>query len=177
MIHLLFALALLSNFGKVNDGLYRGAQPDKEEFAKLAKMGIKTVVNLRLEKDPKEKLIVEAAGMKYVSVPMANFGAPSEEQLARVMAVLDDPTAAPVFVHCRRGADRTGTVIAAYRISHDHWTNEKALDEARSYGMSRFERAMQSFIKEYKPKPTRTTPAETGSPTSTAAAPSAPGVK
>src|SRR4051812_45461043 len=160
MIRLLLALALVGNFDKVNDGLYRGAQPDKEAFANLAKMGIRTVVNLRLEKDEKEKLLVEAAGMKYVAVPMANFGAPSDEQLAKVMAVLDDPAYKPVFVHCRRGADRTGTVVAAYRISREGWTNDKALDEARSHGMSRFERAMQAFIRDYKPKPLRTTPAE-----------------
>jgi uncharacterized protein (TIGR01244 family) len=177
MIPVLLFLAALGNFGKVNDSLYRGAQPDKEGFAKLAGMGVKTVVNLRLEKDAKEKLIVEASGMRYVSVPMANFGAPTQEQLDKVFAVLNDSSAGPVFVHCRRGSDRTGTVIAVYRMEHDRWSNDKALQEAQSYGISRFERAMQSFIRSYKARPKRTKPEETGSSTSTTAAPSAPAAK
>jgi len=56
-----------------------------------------------------------------------------------------------VFIHCRRGADRSGTVLACYRISHDHWENQKALKEAKTYGLSTFERAMRSFIQHFQP--------------------------
>jgi protein tyrosine/serine phosphatase len=62
---------------------------------------------------------------------------------------MEDPADGPVFVHCRRGADRTGTVIACYRIAHDGWQNLKALDEARTFGMSWLERAMRSYVLHY----------------------------
>ena len=65
---------------------------------------------------------------------------------AAVLSLLNDNSAWPVFVHCRRGADRTGTAIACYRIAHDHWTNQQALGEAKTFGMSSLEVAMQHFI-------------------------------
>lgn len=91
--------------------------------------------------------------MHYVHIPLAGMAAPSDRQIATAFAVLNDPTAWPVFVHCRRGADRTGTVIACYRIAHDHWDNEKALSEARMQGMSRIEHAMQQYVLHFQLPP------------------------
>ena len=140
------------NFHTVDEHLYRGAQPTPEGFKSLAKLGTKVIVDLREGREHAafEKTLVEAAGMKYVTVPMRGLNAPTDEQMATVFAVLGDSSGWPVFVHCKRGADRTGTVIACYRISHDHWRNEKALQEARFYGMSRVERAMQRYILDFK---------------------------
>lgn len=140
------------NFHTVNEHLYRGAQPSEEGFKNLAKLGIKVVIDLREghEHAVLEKKLVESAGMKYVNVPMRGLNAPTDEQMSTVFALLGDSSGWPAFVHCRRGADRTGTVIACYRISQDHWQNEKALQEARLYGMSRIERAMQHYILEFK---------------------------
>jgi protein tyrosine/serine phosphatase len=117
-------------------------------------MGIKTVVNLRrigehMQGD--EEKAVKADGMRYVSVPMRGMATPTNEDVSKVLALLGDPAAGPVFVHCKRGADRTGTVIACYRISHDNWENRKALTEARSFGMSRLEQAMQHFVLRFVP--------------------------
>jgi protein tyrosine/serine phosphatase len=53
-------------------------------------------------------------------------------------------------VHCLRGADRTGTVIACYRIAHDQWPNQKALDEALTFGMSWTERGMRNYVLHYE---------------------------
>jgi tyrosine-protein phosphatase SIW14 len=150
----------VSNFHQVNDHIYRGAQPAAQGFAELAKLGIKTIVDLRESGDRSlsERKAVEAAGMRYLSFPMAGFGAPEDSLVAKLLALFDDVSSGPVFIHCRRGADRTGTVVACYRIVHDHWENAKALAEARSFGMSWTERAMQSYIAHYHgfeaPKPT-----------------------
>ena len=91
--------------------------------------------------------------MRFVSVPMKGIGAPTLEQVSKALGVLEDSDNWPVFVHCRRGSDRTGTVLACYRISHDHWKNQKALEEAKTYGLSGFERAMRSFIEHFQPAP------------------------
>jgi tyrosine-protein phosphatase SIW14 len=143
----------VDNFHKVNDRLYRGAQPTASGFRSLSEMGVKTVLDLR-ETDSRsreEKRQVEAAGMKYVNIPLQGTNVPANGDVAMALALLNDSAAGPVFVHCRRGADRTGTVIAAYRITHDRWTGDKALREAKDLGMAWYARGMMSYIRDYKP--------------------------
>jgi protein-tyrosine phosphatase len=89
--------------------------------------------------------------MRYINVPMDGLAAPTFEQVAGLHAIFDNPASGPVFVHCLHGADRTGTVIACYRIAHDHWDNPKALAEAKSDGMSWLERGMQRFVLAFSP--------------------------
>ena len=144
----------LPNLQKVNDQVYRGGQPSDSGFEDLARRGIKTIVDLRdigEHSQAEEQKVVTDLGMRYVSIPMRGMSTPKDDQVAAVLALLNDTTGGPVFVHCRRGADRTGTIIAVYRISHDGWDNKKALGEAKSYGMSIFERAMQHYVADYKP--------------------------
>jgi len=142
----------IANFHQVDSNLYRGAQPSPQEFQNLARLGIKTVLNLRSEESHSraEEKLVKAAGMKYVSLPMNGILAPTDRQISDALAVIADPANGPVFVHCRRGADRTGTVIACYRVAHDQWPNQRALDEARSLGMSWTERGMRSYVLHYR---------------------------
>jgi tyrosine-protein phosphatase SIW14 len=140
----IFDIPGVPNFHQVDEHVYRGAQPHGEGFAGLAKIGIKTVIDLRGEVS--EGNAVENAGMRYVRLPWSGFKAPDDSQISAVLSLLSDNTAWPVFVHCKRGADRTGTAIACYRIVHDHWTNLQALTEAKSFGMSSMEIAMQHFI-------------------------------
>ena len=84
--------------------------------------------------------------MQYVNAPMTGLTPPTEAQISKILALLEDNTTRPVFVHCKRGADRTGAVIAAYRIDHDHWDNVRALREAMSHGMSFFQVPRQAYI-------------------------------
>lgn len=142
----------VENFHKVSDTVYRGAQPTTEGFRSLAAMGVKTVLDLR-EQDSRSKLekqAVEAAGMKYVNIPLQGTNVPANGDVTMALTLLNDPAAGPVFVHCRRGADRTGTVIAAYRITHDKWSGEKALSEAKSLGMAWYAGGMKQYIRSYK---------------------------
>lgn len=134
---------------RVDEHVYRGRQPNREEFAELAHMGIKTVLDLRggAIHGPWERKLVEASGMRYISIGLSGVFAPTDQQIARILAVLEDSKQAPVFVHCKRGADRSGLVIACYRISHDHWTNTQALLEARQQGFSRLEVLMQRYVR------------------------------
>lgn len=142
----------VGNFHQLNGAVYRGAQPSAKGFQSLAKLGIKTIVDLRGsgQRSIVEKKEVESAGMRYVSFPLSGRSAPSAEQVTRLLSLLNDKSAGPVFVHCRRGADRTGTIIACYRISHDHWQNDKALEEAKANGMSWTEIAMKHYVLGYK---------------------------
>jgi tyrosine-protein phosphatase SIW14 len=140
------------NFHIVNQHLYRGGQPADAGWSSLAKLGVKTVIDLRLESEhsiSQEALAVKAAGMIYISQPMARLTAPTNEEILKILAMLDSNEKWPVFIHCRRGADRTGTVIACYRIVHNQWASDKALGEARTYGMSRLELGMKHFIQNF----------------------------
>jgi tyrosine-protein phosphatase SIW14 len=148
----------VTNFHQVNEHVYRGAQPSENGFQNLAKIGIKTILDLRDEPDliRAEKRVVEAAGMRFVSIPMHGMSAPTQQDLSKALELLNDSDGGPVFVHCRRGADRTGTVIACYRVSNDHWQNDKALQEAKSFGMSWLEISMHHYILAYHPSSTST---------------------
>lgn len=141
------------NFHLVNDHICRGAQPTKEGWNSLAKLGVTTVVDLRHDTPGTiawEKKAVEAAGMQYVSIPFRGFGAPTDAEVMHVLDLFKAQSKGYLFVHCRRGADRTGTVIACYRISCDHWPQQKALQEAKSFGMSWMEMAMQRYVMHYQ---------------------------
>jgi protein tyrosine/serine phosphatase len=141
----------LPNFAKVSEKLYRGAQPTGEGFRRLKELGVSTVINLRGEDDQAvaEKEAVESAGLRYYNVGLPGLSRPSDEQVARVMTIIDSPESGPVFIHCRRGSDRTGTIAAVYRISHEGWTSEQALAEAKRYGLSWAEIGMKRYIADY----------------------------
>jgi protein tyrosine/serine phosphatase len=141
----------LPNFRKVQEHLYRGGQPAAGGLKKLAELGIKTIVNLRGEDDltRAEEAEAKALGLRYYALPMPGLSRPSPEQMAQAMAILDNQENWPVFIHCKRGSDRTGTVVACYRISKEGWTDERAITEARQYGMSWMEFGMRGYISDY----------------------------
>ncbi len=143
----------LQNFEQVSDSLCRGAQPSTDGLRELAKMGVHTIVDLRGEggRATKEAQTARSLGMEYVNIPLDGFQAPTADQVAKVQAIFENPSSGKVFVHCRRGADRTGTMVAIYRIEHDHWKNQQALDEAKSMKMAGAERLMQNFVMHYTP--------------------------
>jgi uncharacterized protein (TIGR01244 family) len=146
-------LSGIRNFHKVNDRLYRGAQPTEEGWKSLSKLGVKTVVDLRLTDEHSttaEQTAVKAAGMQYVNIPMHGMVVPSDETIAKVLALMNSDAAGPVFVHCKRGADRTGAVIAVYRMAHDGWTNDKAIHEAKSLGMRWTQIGLKAYIHNYR---------------------------
>jgi protein tyrosine/serine phosphatase len=122
-------------------------------LAELQSAGVTFIVDLRepshatkFEKEQAEKL-----GMKYLNVPFPPLSAPSPDQVRTVLGLLLENPSQTVFVHCRRGKDRTGTLIACYRIQHDGWNNDRALAEARQFGMSPAERGMRAFILHFTP--------------------------
>lgn len=141
----------LPNFHRVNDNVYRGAQPKKAGLKLLAGLGIKTILNLRDDDAmaERERAEARAAGLQYFNLPLGRTGRPKDEQVERALAILNSADNQPVFVHCKLGADRTGTIIAVYRISHDGWTSERAKAEAKRYGMHVWEVAMKDYIHDY----------------------------
>ena len=116
----------VDNFGRVNEHLYRGAQPEPSAYAALKRMGIDTVVKLDNEVQPDEKRLAETQGLRFVNLPWNGEGLPSHEQVVTFLTLMHDHPDYHVFVHCRVGADRTGVMVALYRMEFDRWTPGKA---------------------------------------------------
>jgi uncharacterized protein (TIGR01244 family) len=146
----------IGNFGNINDNLYRGAQPDAAGIRNLARLGIKSIINLRMTNDVWKAEAAEAlaSGITYTNVPLKGVGRPTHSQVASLLALIES-LPAPVFVHCEHGCDRTGTIIACYRIRRDRWSNEAALDEARKHGLSKLERGMIDYIRDFGRPPAK----------------------
>lgn len=132
---------IIPNFAKVADGIYRGGRPRKAGIAELKRLGIKTIINLdgnralkETDDGQDERQWATDAGIKYIYIPMSPEAAPSTVDIDAALKEIIEPANHPVYVHCYRGSDRTGMVIAAYRITVDGWTVEKAYEEMKQYG-------------------------------------------
>jgi protein tyrosine/serine phosphatase len=137
----------LDNVGKVAPGICRGAQPAAEGYTTLKKMGIKTVINLRTSVS--EKAAVEAAGMHSIEIPMEMSTDHLKPKVDRVVALMADPANQPVFVHCRHGQDRTGIVVAAYRMKVEGWRLADAEAEMQAFGFNDVWVNFKRFIRNY----------------------------
>jgi tyrosine-protein phosphatase SIW14 len=125
----------LPNFGRVAENLYRGAQPTPEGFNTLRAMGVGIVVNFRENhgETEKEKREVESLGIQYVGIPWSANDEPSNAQIVEFLDLVRAHPNTKIFVHCQRGADRTGVMIAAYRIAVEHKSVAEAVSEMRQY--------------------------------------------
>lgn len=141
----------LPRFHQVNAHLFRGAQPNEGGIERLKALGIRTIINLRGEDEGTRDEAEQArrAGLRYFNVPLPDLSRPKDEQVERVLNLVNDRANWPVFVHCNHGKDRTGLIIACYRISQDGWTSEKAKAEAKRYGMSWVQVGMKDYISDY----------------------------
>lgn len=123
----------VSNFAEVTPDLYRGGQPKGKGYTNLKKKGVDIIVDLRLSGKGTERRNVEQAGMSYVSIPWHCLF-PKDKDFAEFLLLLRENKNKKVFVHCRYGDDRTGMMIAAYRMAVEGWTPEEARKEMNKFG-------------------------------------------
>jgi tyrosine-protein phosphatase SIW14 len=136
------------NFGKVVNNIYRGAAPTKDGLKKLKEMGVKTVIDLRIEKkgQKEEELAVKQLGLNRIRIPMGRE-APTKAQIATFMKAMENAGNSPVFVHCQHGADRTGAMIGIYRVTKQGWTFDQTWKEMRKYGFKTFLSELKGSVK------------------------------
>ena len=141
----------IKNFGQMDEHFYRGAQPDKEDYTAMAALGIKTVIDLRDDPTSYEKSSAEAAGMKYVSIPMSDKKKPSNDMIEAFLAITKDETNLPVYVHCVGGRHRTGLIGAIYRFNQYGWDFDQVYREMKNYDYySRWGHgAIKDYVQEY----------------------------
>src|SRR3954469_11552184 len=118
----------IENFGQISDGYYRGAQPRGHDYADLAALGVKTIIDLSNDQET-EAQSAQSAGMKFFRIPLTTTAAPPAAAVEQFLKLVNDPSNQPVYVHCQGGRHRTGIMTAVYRITHDHWTPDRAFAE------------------------------------------------
>ena len=126
----------IANFHEVEEGMFRGGQPDEKSIEALRTLGIRTVVSLRNEEKVNrlEKELVERNGMVFISIPLTWRRGPRREEAEYFLKVVSESARRPLFIHCREGRDRTGAMIALYRIARQDCPVEEAYREAKRYG-------------------------------------------
>ena len=124
----------IDNFGRVDPTYFRGAQPEGRDYTDLATLGVKTIINLTSDDaQANEQAMAGQAGLKYFQIPMTTHEPPTAAKLAEFMSIVNDPARQPVYVHCVGGRHRTGVMTAAYRITQDGWTADRAFQEMKQY--------------------------------------------
>lgn len=125
------ASSSIVNFHVVAPWLLRGAQPTAQDLQLLKSAGVRTIVNLRNEPIliQQEAQQARALGLTYVNIPLDVFNPPTEAQVRQFISCVSGSKTQPVFVHCLHGQDRTGTMVAMYRIDREGWAADQAYQE------------------------------------------------
>ncbi len=125
----------LPNFYRVNSSLYRSAQPSKDGFVFLDKrlslgkedLPIKTILSLRAFDDD-TPLIPKLSALHLEHISFRTWH-PEDKDVVKFLRIAATPAMQPVLVHCQHGSDRTGSMMAIYRIAIEGWTKAQAIDE------------------------------------------------
>ena len=144
------------NFDEIEPGFYRSGWLPAETYPYLKQAGIKTIVNFIDRKDQirEEKEALASLGIETISIPWNGFDYPKDEDVQKFLQITRDRTKRPLLVHCRRGAERTGVMVACWRIAEKDWRVEKAYQEMTDHGFQWFwyghlKKYLYNFAKPY----------------------------
>lgn len=133
----------LRNLAQIAPGLWRSQQPTKEGFRAARRLGIRTVINLRALHSDRRKL--KGTGLGYLHLRVAPWN-PKREHVLAFLRVATDPRHQPVLVHCQHGSDRTGIMVASYRVHAQGWTKARALQELASFGFHAIWKNLKTYF-------------------------------
>jgi protein tyrosine/serine phosphatase len=127
----------VENLWQITERFYRSGQPTAEGFRALEDFGIRTVISMR--QTVNDVPLAAGTGLALVRIPMKSRHVAEHrgDKIVRTMRVLRKSMAqGPVLLHCRHGSDRTGVIVALWRILYEGWSRQAALDEliAGGYG-------------------------------------------
>lgn len=129
------------NFHQVASGIYRSGLISKEAVPAFKELGIKTVITFDndLKRVEKEKEFLKGSGIELISIPWSGWDNPEDETISKTLSLIESPERKPLLVHCKQGQERTGVVIACWRIAHQDWSIGEAYREMRAHGFRPFQ--------------------------------------
>ena len=140
---------------QVTPNLYRGPDPKTKDIYALHDKGIKTIISLRTNPEPKKEKLCEKLGMRWINIKTGVFRTPTLDQFDQFRAILNDPKMQPCYTACEIDMDRTGVYIATYRMVDQHWTAQQMEDEFTSHHQKKwwpifrkYERVVTAYAKE-----------------------------
>lgn len=153
----------ICNFHQVDDELYRGGRPRATAFPKLVDLGIRTVIDLeQTENAERERIAVGELNQQvppdqridFISFPitpaeMERDGV-THERMRELFQRIQNARR-PIFIHCYHGKDRTGAVVALYRMRRHQKTYDEAYEEARRYLFGRGDLGLRKTVDRYEP--------------------------
>ncbi|MFL6373055.1 MAG: fused DSP-PTPase phosphatase/NAD kinase-like protein [Pyrinomonadaceae bacterium] len=142
----------ISNFGKMDDHLYRGGRPGGKDFATLKALGISTIIDLT-DNSGNEQAQAEAAGLKYVNIAIPDKSYPTDDIVAQFIKTVNDPQTGVAYIHCAGGRHRTGDMGAVYRFAQG-WDYDKIYQEMLNYDFytSNGHQKALDFVQDYSKK-------------------------
>ena len=123
--------------------IWRGPLPETKEdmdflknfeFPNIIPKGFKTIVNLNCIGDKKEEILATRAGIAFYDLDIPGYFFPSVHSVLDAVNLIENPRYHPVYLHCRHGRERTGLVVAAYRILVEKWPVQMAYEEMVKMG-------------------------------------------
>ncbi len=125
---------------RVTGTLWRGPRP--ADLTPIKELGVLRIINLQsgiyelIHDDPYENINTLDYGIVEHDLGCSDFLPPDEYTVARALNIIN--IGEPTYIHCKHGVDRTGYIIAAYRMRCQGWSYEKAKAEMMAHGFHRF---------------------------------------
>lgn len=150
------AFAKIRNFAEVEPGIWRGQIPTRADLKELKAKGVKTIIDLQDEErhTAVEEKDAKSLDLKYFNIPMRRSKSVDMEAFKKFLKIAKEPENKPLYVHCHGGQDRTGVMLALYRVEVDGWSHDKAYDEMLKHGYHRMFYRLKRSLYEYKPTAT-----------------------
>jgi protein tyrosine/serine phosphatase len=136
----------VANLYKVTDYLYRSEQPTAEGMKNLERMGIRTIINLSVFDSDSDE--IKGTGLHFEELSVKPWHI-EDEDVVRVLRIIRKRENGPFLIHCWKGSDRVGAMIAMFRIIEQGWTKEEAIQEMVEGGY-RFNQAWINIVQYVK---------------------------
>lgn len=124
--------------GQLDSMCLWGPQPNEERVIELKSRGVKTIINVRLNKMQQLEETTKAHGMNYVHIPTGVFKPPEKRHIQQFLDVVKDPSKRPVYVCDQVAHDRTQFYVGVYGMAQHKWSAERASEEMYKNGLRRW---------------------------------------